>query len=126
VLVAATVWNPCCPVPLNGCPPLTNSTAFFRRRHSADPCIYINRMVQDIDTLALISPDMASDPTLFRSRGKFEQCPRCGSDDSVFFQTLANREKVGLFPRSPRPRARNNPSNHRHRHALLQPGCDLA
>eukprot|EP00040_Diaphanoeca_grandis_P014611 m.74236 g.74236 ORF g.74236 m.74236 type:complete len:214 (-) comp24639_c0_seq1:86-727(-) len=63
---------------------------------AADPCIYINRMTNDIDTLTLISSDMATDPTLSHTRGNFEPCPQCNEDDAVFFQTLANRDVSGM------------------------------
>eukprot|EP00041_Stephanoeca_diplocostata_P009594 m.149148 g.149148 ORF g.149148 m.149148 type:complete len:221 (-) comp17805_c0_seq3:134-796(-) len=63
---------------------------------ATDTCIYINRMTQDIDTLSLVNSDMASDPTLQHTRGEFDPCPECNSDDAVRFQTLANRDESGM------------------------------
>ncbi|VDM32593.1 unnamed protein product [Hydatigera taeniaeformis] len=62
-----------------------------------NPRIYVNRMEQDIDELALIVPDVVHDPTLPRTEE--HQCPRCKKQEAVFFQsqTVRAEENMRLY-----------------------------
>jgi DNA-directed RNA polymerase II subunit RPB9 len=60
-------------------------------------CIYVNKIVHDIDELKLINPDVVADPTLPRTTEN--RCPRCGHKEAVFFQAETRRaeEEMKLY-----------------------------
>ncbi|EUB55681.1 DNA-directed RNA polymerase II subunit RPB9 [Echinococcus granulosus] len=62
-----------------------------------NPCIYVNRLEQAIDELALIVPDVVHDPTLPRTEE--HQCPKCKKQEAVFFQsqTVRAEENMRLY-----------------------------
>ncbi|CAH8429076.1 unnamed protein product [Schistosoma intercalatum] len=62
-----------------------------------NPCVYINKLEQEVDELALIVPDVVHDPTLPRTEDHI--CRRCGKQEAVFFQsqTLKAEENMRLY-----------------------------
>ena len=62
---------------------------------SDDACVYINSVTADGEVLEMVTPDLATDPTLGRSR-EGETCPDCGHDEAVQFQTPVSREKSNM------------------------------
>ncbi|KAL7057038.1 hypothetical protein AAHC03_019342 [Spirometra sp. Aus1] len=62
-----------------------------------NPCVYVNRLEQEIDELALIVPDVVHDPTLPRTEDHI--CRRCGKQEAVFFQsqTVKAEENMRLY-----------------------------
>ncbi|XP_075245592.1 DNA-directed RNA polymerase II subunit RPB9-like [Convolutriloba macropyga] len=54
-------------------------------------CIYVNKILHEVDELTQINPDVATDPTLPRSED--HQCPKkCSiNGESVFFQAQSKR-----------------------------------
>lgn len=59
-----------------------------------DPCIYINRITHDVDSLALVSEDLKTDPSLARTTDTV--CPSCDKYEAVQFQSLADRDKSAM------------------------------
>ncbi|CAK9301339.1 unnamed protein product [Gordionus sp. m RMFG-2023] len=47
-------------------------------------CIYVNKIMHEINELTQIVSDVISDPTLPRTED--HPCPRCGHKEAVFFQ----------------------------------------
>ncbi|KAG5442181.1 hypothetical protein CRM22_011140 [Opisthorchis felineus] len=62
-----------------------------------NPCVYINKLEQEVDELALIVPDVVHDPTLPRTED--HKCRNCGKQEAVFFQsqTLKAEENMRLY-----------------------------
>ncbi|VEL38060.1 unnamed protein product [Protopolystoma xenopodis] len=62
-----------------------------------NPCVYVNRLEQEVDELALIVPDVVHDPTLPRTDDHI--CRKCGNPEAVFFQsqTLRAEENMRLY-----------------------------
>lgn len=60
-----------------------------------DACVYINSVAQDLEALAMVTADLATDPTLAHCR-EGEICPACGGTDAVQFQTPVNRMKSNM------------------------------
>ncbi|KAJ3656104.1 hypothetical protein Zmor_015204 [Zophobas morio] len=60
-------------------------------------CIYVNKIVQDVDELMNIVPDVVTDPALPRT--DCHPCPHCGCRDAVFFQAETRRaeEEMRLY-----------------------------
>lgn len=47
-------------------------------------CIYVNKIMHEVDELTNIVPDVIGDPTLPRSED--HPCPKCKHKEAVFFQ----------------------------------------
>ncbi|CAG0923231.1 unnamed protein product [Notodromas monacha] len=60
-------------------------------------CIYVNKIMHDVDELTQIVSDVISDPTLPRSAEN--PCPKCKHDEAVFFQAQTRRaeEEMKLY-----------------------------
>merc|ERR1712080_813414 len=60
-------------------------------------CIYVNKIVHDVDELTQIVTDVIADPTLPRSEE--HNCPKCGHREAVFFQAQSRRaeEEMRLY-----------------------------
>ncbi|XP_063585669.1 DNA-directed RNA polymerase II subunit RPB9-like isoform X2 [Penaeus indicus] len=52
-------------------------------------CIYVNKLMHEIDELRHINPEVIQDPTLPRTDD--HPCPRCSTRDAVFFQAQTRR-----------------------------------
>ncbi|XP_029345700.1 DNA-directed RNA polymerase II subunit RPB9-like, partial [Acyrthosiphon pisum] len=65
-------------------------------RQMADSnCIYVNKIMHEINELTHIVSDVTSDPTLPRSED--HPCPKCKHRESVFFQAQTRRAEVYLI-----------------------------
>ncbi|XP_050540559.1 DNA-directed RNA polymerase II subunit RPB9 isoform X3 [Daktulosphaira vitifoliae] len=67
-------------------------------RQMADSnCIYVNKIMHEINELTHIVSDVTSDPTLPRSED--HPCPKCKHRESVFFQAQTRRaeEEMRLY-----------------------------
>ncbi|GAM20680.1 hypothetical protein SAMD00019534_038550, partial [Acytostelium subglobosum LB1] len=61
-----------------------------------DKRVYRNEIKHSIEERTQISLDIASDPTLPRTRGS--KCPQCGGREAIFFQSLGRKsDKMTLF-----------------------------
>uniref|UniRef100_A0A1B0GAN1 DNA-directed RNA polymerase subunit n=2 Tax=Glossina TaxID=44049 RepID=A0A1B0GAN1_GLOMM len=60
-------------------------------------CIYVNKIMHEIDELTHIVPDVISDPTLPRTED--HACPKCTHREAVFFQAQTRRaeEEMRLY-----------------------------
>nr|CAG4652328.1 EOG090X0J86 [Triops cancriformis] len=60
-------------------------------------CIYVNKIMHEVDELTQIVSDVISDPTLPRSEE--HPCPKCGHREAVFFQATSRRaeEEMRLY-----------------------------
>ncbi|KAJ9575345.1 hypothetical protein L9F63_025704, partial [Diploptera punctata] len=60
-------------------------------------CIYVNKIMHEIDELTHIVSDVISDPTLPRSDD--HPCPKCNHREAVFFQAQTRRaeEEMRLY-----------------------------
>uniref|UniRef100_A0A1A9WEV9 TFIIS-type domain-containing protein n=1 Tax=Glossina brevipalpis TaxID=37001 RepID=A0A1A9WEV9_9MUSC len=60
-------------------------------------CIYVNKIMHEIDELTHIVPDVISDPTLPRTED--HACPKCSHREAVFFQAQTRRaeEEMRLY-----------------------------
>lgn len=60
-------------------------------------CIYVNKIMHEIDELTHIVSDVISDPTLPRSED--HPCPKCNHREAVFFQAQTRRaeEEMRLY-----------------------------
>ncbi|OTF79576.1 DNA-directed RNA polymerase II subunit RPB9-like protein [Euroglyphus maynei] len=54
------------------------------KQMAENSCVYVNRIMHEIDELSRIVPDVIHDPTLPRT--KEHPCPSCGHKEAVFFQ----------------------------------------
>lgn len=52
-------------------------------------CIYVNRVVHDINEMTQIIADVVADPTLPRTNDN--PCPKCGHNEAVFFQSQSSK-----------------------------------
>jgi len=52
-------------------------------------CIYVNKLMHEIDELRHINPEVITDPTLPRTGD--HNCPRCKTREAVFFQAQTRR-----------------------------------
>ncbi|OWR50129.1 DNA-directed RNA polymerase 2 subunit RPB9 [Danaus plexippus plexippus] len=60
-------------------------------------CVYVNKIMHEVDELTHINPDVVSDPTLPRT--KDHVCPKCNHREAVFFQGQTRRaeEEMRLY-----------------------------
>lgn len=60
-------------------------------------CIYVNKIMHEIDEVTHIVPDVISDPTLPRTED--HACPKCTHREAVFFQAQTRRaeEEMRLY-----------------------------
>ncbi|XP_039313886.1 DNA-directed RNA polymerase II subunit RPB9 isoform X2 [Solenopsis invicta] len=60
-------------------------------------CIYVNKIMHEIDELTHIVADVISDPTLPRTEE--HPCPKCNHREAVFFQAQTRRaeEEMRLY-----------------------------
>lgn len=60
-------------------------------------CVYVNKIMHEVDELTHINPDVVSDPTLPRT--KDHTCPKCNLREAVFFQGQTRRaeEEMRLY-----------------------------
>uniref|UniRef100_A0A8R1E938 DNA-directed RNA polymerase II subunit RPB9 n=1 Tax=Caenorhabditis japonica TaxID=281687 RepID=A0A8R1E938_CAEJA len=67
------------------------------REIAANPCIYVNKLVHEIDELTQIVGDIIHDPTLPKTEE--HPCPRCGKKKAVFFQAQTKKaeEEMRLY-----------------------------
>ncbi|XP_028409785.1 DNA-directed RNA polymerase II subunit RPB9-like [Dendronephthya gigantea] len=52
-------------------------------------CIYVNKIMHEVNELTQIVADVIADPTLPRTHE--HQCPRCGYGEAVFFQSQSSK-----------------------------------
>ncbi|CAB3397749.1 unnamed protein product [Caenorhabditis bovis] len=64
---------------------------------SDNPCIYVNKLVHEIDELTQIVADIIHDPTLPKTED--HPCPKCGGTLAVFFQAQTKKaeEEMRLY-----------------------------
>ncbi|KAM7536031.1 hypothetical protein Aperf_G00000102440 [Anoplocephala perfoliata] len=62
-----------------------------------NPCIFVNRLDEEVDELSLINTVVVHDPTLPRTED--HGCPSCGNKEAVFFhpQTLKADDNMRLY-----------------------------
>ncbi|CAJ0591070.1 unnamed protein product [Cylicocyclus nassatus] len=62
-----------------------------------NPCIYVNKLVHEVDELTQICADVVHDPTLPKTED--HPCPKCGGTQAVFFQAQTRRaeEEMRLY-----------------------------
>ncbi|EFA05226.1 DNA-directed RNA polymerase II subunit RPB9 [Tribolium madens] len=67
------------------------------KQHADSKCIYVNKIMHEIDELTHIVPDVISDPTLPRTED--HHCPECNHREAVFFQAQTRRaeEEMRLY-----------------------------
>lgn len=67
------------------------------KQHADSKCIYVNKIMHEIDELTHIVSDVISDPTLPRTED--HHCPVCGHREAVFFQAQTRRaeEEMRLY-----------------------------
>lgn len=58
-------------------------------------CIYVNKIMHEVDELTNIVSDVIGDPTLPRSEE--HPCPKCKHREAVFFQVLIFEKKIHFF-----------------------------
>ncbi|KAJ3656307.1 hypothetical protein Zmor_015393 [Zophobas morio] len=99
------------PVPTPVCPECNNilypkedkptKTLYYACRHCAykekakSNCVYVNRVLREVDELKNIVPEVVSDPTLPRT--DYHPCPACGHRDAVFFQSDKPNSEMRLY-----------------------------
>ncbi|XP_065578135.1 DNA-directed RNA polymerase II subunit RPB9-like [Artemia franciscana] len=59
------------------------------RQLADNNCIYVNKIMHEVDELTQIVTDVIADPTLPRSSE--HSCPKCGHRETVFFQAISRR-----------------------------------
>ncbi|XP_078675906.1 DNA-directed RNA polymerase II subunit RPB9 isoform X1 [Branchiostoma floridae x Branchiostoma belcheri] len=57
-------------------------------------CIYVNKIMHEVDELTQIVADVAQDPTLPRTED--HQCPKCGHREAVFFQSQTTKAEDAM------------------------------
>ncbi|EFA78575.1 RNA polymerase II core subunit [Heterostelium album PN500] len=63
---------------------------------ASNNCVYRNEIKHSIEERTQISHDIASDPTLPRTKGS--KCPACGGREAIFFQSMGQKsDKMTLF-----------------------------
>uniref|UniRef100_A0A1I7XG92 DNA-directed RNA polymerase subunit n=1 Tax=Heterorhabditis bacteriophora TaxID=37862 RepID=A0A1I7XG92_HETBA len=62
-----------------------------------NPCIYVNKLMHEVDELTQIVADVVHDPTLPKTED--HPCPKCGYNQAVFFQAQTRRaeEEMRLY-----------------------------
>ncbi|CEF68125.1 DNA-directed RNA polymerase II subunit RPB9 [Strongyloides ratti] len=67
------------------------------RQDDDSNCIYVNKLIQDVDELRHIVPEIYQDPTLPTTEE--HPCPVCGNQQSVFFhaQTRKAEDEMRLY-----------------------------
>ncbi|KAJ3640417.1 hypothetical protein Zmor_016738 [Zophobas morio] len=67
------------------------------KQHADSKCIYVNKIMHEIDELTHIVADVISDPTLPRTED--HHCPECNHREAVFFQAQTRRaeEEMRLY-----------------------------
>uniref|UniRef100_A0A1I7T2N8 DNA-directed RNA polymerase subunit n=1 Tax=Caenorhabditis tropicalis TaxID=1561998 RepID=A0A1I7T2N8_9PELO len=67
------------------------------REVAANPCIYVNKLVHEIDELTQIVTDIVHDPTLPKTEE--HPCPMCHKSKAVFFQAQTKKaeEEMRLY-----------------------------
>ncbi|KAF1752177.1 hypothetical protein GCK72_018731 [Caenorhabditis remanei] len=67
------------------------------REVAANPCIYVNKLVHEIDELTQIVADIIHDPTLPKTEE--HPCSKCGKRKAVFFQAQTKKaeEEMRLY-----------------------------
>ncbi|XP_019872781.1 DNA-directed RNA polymerase II subunit RPB9-like isoform X1 [Aethina tumida] len=60
-------------------------------------CIFVNRIMHEINELSHIVPDVISDPTMPKADNR--PCPKCTNREAVFFQAQTRRaeEEMRLY-----------------------------
>merc|ERR1712168_1664853 len=59
-----------------------------------NPCVFVNKVVHEVDELNYIIPDLAHDPTLPRQKEK--ECPNCQGMECVYFQSHSTKAEQGM------------------------------
>ncbi|XP_065057270.1 DNA-directed RNA polymerase II subunit RPB9-like [Rhopilema esculentum] len=59
------------------------------QERATNSCIYVNRVVHDVNELTQIIADVVADPTLPRTQE--HTCPMCGHNEAVFFQSQSSK-----------------------------------
>ncbi|VDN92946.1 unnamed protein product [Brugia pahangi] len=59
---------------------------------SENPCIYVNKLMHEVDELTQIVADVVHDPTLPKTED--HPCPMCRGREAVFFQAQSRRAEV--------------------------------
>uniref|UniRef100_A0A0R3S130 TFIIS-type domain-containing protein n=1 Tax=Elaeophora elaphi TaxID=1147741 RepID=A0A0R3S130_9BILA len=64
---------------------------------SENPCIYVNKLMHEVDELTQIVADVVHDPTLPKTED--HPCPMCQGREAVFFQAQSRRaeEEMRLY-----------------------------
>ncbi|CAI2355289.1 unnamed protein product [Caenorhabditis sp. 36 PRJEB53466] len=67
------------------------------REVAVNPCIYVNKLVHEIDELTQIIGDIIHDPTLPKTEE--HSCPKCHRKKAVFFQAQTKKaeEEMRLY-----------------------------
>jgi DNA-directed RNA polymerase subunit M/transcription elongation factor TFIIS len=66
------------------------------RQLAESSCIYVNKIMHEVDELTQIVADVIGDPTLPRSED--HPCPKCKHREAVFFQVKLFSLKPGANP----------------------------
>merc|ERR1712038_315014 len=63
---------------------------------AVNPCVYVNKIVHEVNELDHIIGDVATDPTLPRQKNK--QCPDCKelTQEVVYFQSHSTKAEQGM------------------------------
>ncbi|VDO26128.1 unnamed protein product [Onchocerca flexuosa] len=59
---------------------------------SENPCIYVNKLMHEVDELTQIVADVVHDPTLPKTED--HPCPMCQGREAVFFQAQSRRAEI--------------------------------
>ncbi|CAG5127381.1 unnamed protein product [Candidula unifasciata] len=57
-------------------------------------CIYVNKIMHEVDELTQIVGDVIADPTLPRTED--HPCPKCSHREAVFFQSHSTKAEEGM------------------------------
>ena len=68
----------------NGLNLLSKYYSFFKLNLADNPCIYVNKIISEMDELVGIVPEVCHDPTLPRTDD--HECPKCRNRRVCFFQ----------------------------------------
>ncbi|EEH07689.1 conserved hypothetical protein [Histoplasma capsulatum G186AR] len=60
---------------------------------ASSPCVYQNKLNNQVGDTAGVTQDVGSDPTLPRSN---KLCPSCGENEAVFFQSQQRSAETGM------------------------------
>jgi len=64
---------------------------------AASSCVFRNVLNNAVGEIAGVTQDVGSDPTLPRSN---KTCPKCKTEDAVFFQSQQRSAETGMFRNS--------------------------